>query len=235
MKSLLVALFVLAVVSQDSTAQSASSKVDREAFYTSCASSFPKYLFKGESRLAFDGIFDYWDATLYEDKRWLAYILATAHRESAGTMRPVREGLCETNQCSIDAVTRYMNKQNRPKEDNYALPDKKGRSYYGRGLVQITHKINYERISKNLGWGDLLASDPDLALDRDKAIKILIEGSVQGMFTRDKKSGQWRNLPMYLNDTETDWLGARGVINPGSKRAYIPAETAKVFYACLSQ
>lgn len=235
MKALLMVLFAFVVVSQDSIAQNASSKIDRVAFYASCADSFPKYLFKDKSRLTFDGIFDYWDVTSYEDKRWLAYILATAHRESAGTMQPVREGLCKTNQCSIDAVTRYMNDHDRPKTDNYALPDSKGNSYYGRGLVQITHKKNYERISKNLGWGELLVKDPDLALDRDRAIKILVEGSVQGMFTKDRKSGKWRDFPMYFNDTKTDWLGARGVINPGSKRAHIPAETAKIFYACLSQ
>jgi hypothetical protein len=226
--SLLISSFAVWPV----TAQENAQQIDRETFYSACERKFLPYAFKGESRKTFEGIFDYWESKQYKDKRWLAYILATAYRESGGTMQPVREGLCSTDQCSIDAVTTLLKKRNRPESENYAIP-LNGRSYYGRGLVQITHKRNYARVGQALGWGNDLVSNPDLALDRDKAIVILVEGAVQGMFSKDPKTGQWRKLSTYFNGQTTDWVGARSIINPGSKRAHIPAEHAKSVYPCL--
>lgn len=207
--------------------------INRDKFYAACSKSFPRSIFKGESKKTFDGIFDYWESTEYKDKRWRAYILATAYRESAGTMLPVREGLCATDQCSINAVTALLKKHNRPESENYALPID-GKSYYGRGLVQITHKRNYARVGEVLGWGKELVENPDLALDRDKAIRILVEGAVQGLFSKDRKTGEPRKLSTYLNEKETNWVGARGIINPWSKRAHIPAEHAQDFHECLA-
>lgn len=233
MQKVKVLLLLASFISLSTAAQDTLHKINREAFYSACSKPFPKYLFKGEPRKTFDSIFDYWETTEYKDKRWLAYILATAYRESAGTMQPVREGLCSTNECSIKSVTALLKKNNRPDSENYALPIN-GKSYYGRGLVQITHKRNYDRVGKALGWKNELVKNPDLALDREKAIRILVEGSVQGMFSKNKKTGEPRKLSMYLNDKTTDWVGARGIINPGSKRAHIPAEHAQHFYACLT-
>ena len=234
MRSLRAFIFLLSFAALPAVAQDDTKRIDRKVFYSSCAKAFPKNLFNGESRKTFDGIFDYWESKNYKDSRWLAYILATAYRESGGTMQPVREGMCFTNQCSIDAVSALLKKNNRPESENYAIPVQ-GKSYYGRGLVQITHKRNYARVGQALGWGNDLVSNPDLTLNRDKAIAILVEGSVQGMFSKDKKTGEWRKLSTYLNDQTTDWVGARSIINPGSKRAHIPAEHAQHFYSCLTK
>jgi hypothetical protein len=234
MRNLKVLLALPLLFLTSTEAQENGYKISREAFYTGCSTVFPKYLFKDEPRKTFDGIFDYWESKRYEDKRWLAYILATAYRETAGTMLPVREGLCSTDQCSIDAVAALLKKYNRPESENYAIPIN-GKSYYGRGFVQITHKVNYARVGHMLGWGNALVENPDLALDREKAIPILVEGAVQGLFSKNKKTGEWRKLSTYLNERESDWVGSRSIINPGSKRAQIPAEHAQKFYACLSK
>lgn len=231
MRRLKLFILVFPFIALQAAAQ-VNNKIDRNVFYSSCGKSFPDRLFKGESKRTFEDIFNYWESTKYTDKRWLAYILATAYRESAGTMLPVREALCSTNECSIAAVTAYFKKKKRRESDNYAIPVN-GNSYFGRGLVQITHKQNYARIGQALGWGDELVSNPDLALDRDKAVVILVEGAVQGMFSKDRKTGKWRKLSTYLTDQNTDWLGARAIINPGSTRAHIPAQHAKQFNACL--
>lgn len=222
----------LSFIAFQSTAQNNLQVTNRNDFYAKCAKHFPSSTFKGESRKTFDGIFDYWETTQYTNKRWLAYIFATAYRESAGTMQPVREGLCNTDQCSIEAVTALLRKNNRPESENYAIPVD-GKSYYGRGLIQITHKRNYARVGHELGWGNDLVENPDLALNREKAIAILVEGTVRGMFSKDRKTGEWRKLSTYMNDKTTDWVGARSIINPGSKRAHIPAEHAQRFYTCL--
>ncbi|MGH8614249.1 MAG: glycoside hydrolase family 19 protein [Gammaproteobacteria bacterium] len=169
-------------------------------------------------------IFTYWESTTYTDLRWLAYILATAYRETVGTMQPVREGLCKSDECSIQKVTAHVGATK--VKDNYSLPDRNGRSYFGRGFVQITHKRNYKRVGQALGWGDELVNKPELALDRQKAIPILVEGSTRGLFT-GKKLGDC------FNDKESNWIGARKVVNPGSKRARIPAEHGKDFYSCF--
>lgn len=230
----MISLIALLSVSMPTWAQEASHRINRHTFYSECSKSFPKYLFTSEPRKSFDGIFDYWESKQFDDKRWLAYILATAYRETAGTMMPVREGLCSTDQCSIDAVTALLKKANRPDSENYALVVN-GRSYFGRGFVQITHMRNYARVGQKLGWGDELVDQPELALQREKAIPILVEGAIQGLFSRDTRTGEWRKLSTYLNERESDWIGARRIINPGSKRAKIPAEYAQKFYACLTK
>lgn len=234
MRNLKAFLALLLLFLAYADAEEVGGKINRDAFYSQCSTSFPKYLFKGEPRKTFDGIFDYWESKRYEDKRWLAYILATAYRETAGKMLPVREGLCSTDQCSIDAVTALLKKNDRPESENYAKPVN-GKSYFGRGFVQITHERNYARVGRVLGWGDELVENPDLALDNEKAIPILVEGAVQGLFSKDKKTGKWRKLSTYLNERKSDWVGSRNIINPGSRRAYIPAGYAKQFYACLSK
>lgn len=197
--------------------------VDKDHFYQTCKSSFPKYLFANEARIGFENIFAYWEKSRYSDKRWLAYILATAYRETAGTMQPVREGLCKSDACSIQAVTNLVNKRNIT--PNYALPDENGKSYFGRGYVQLTSKKNYEKISVALGWGADLINDPGLALDPEKSVIILVEGMIKGLFTR-------KNLGNYFGD-KSDWVGARKIVNPGSSRAEITAGYGEKFYDCL--
>lgn len=204
--------------------------VDRPEFYAACQKStaLPPSLFKGERRAGIERIFDYWEKTKYADDRWLAYILGTAYRESAGTMQPVREGLCKTDACSIAAVTAHFGSGNIT--NNYALPNANGNSYFGRGLVQITHKRKYLSVGPALGWGDQLADHPELALDPEKATVILVEGMAQGMFTRCSLPNRFRgetSLPQ-------DWIAARCIVNPGSKRAQITADHALAFYACLA-
>lgn len=207
--------------------QTQAGSLDRTRFYAECerSKSLPKGLFKGERRAGIDRVLDYWEKTSYTDQRWLAYILGTAYRESVGTMAPVREGLCKTDQCSIAAVGKHF--LGRHISSDYSMPDAQGRSYFGRGLVQITHKRKYESVGRALGWGDTLAEEPELALDPDKSVVILVEGMAQGLFTR-------RSLADFFSGEKAEWTGARKIVNPGSRRAEITAGHAKDFYACLS-
>jgi putative chitinase len=137
----------------------------------------------------------------------IAYVLATAkheayHPTSNPDWHPVREGFTMTNGGAIKAVTSLYNAKKISK--NYALPLPNGLSYYGRGLVQITHPGNYQSVGKRLGID--LYSNPDLALRLDVAADILVVGMKEGIFTGVK-------LSTYFNASKTDALNARRIIN----------------------
>lgn len=171
----------------------------------------------------FEMIINYFEGSNYFDARWLAYMLATVWHETGGTMEPVREGFCKTDAGAIDAVTRLYNRG--VIKRNYALPHPNGRSYYGRGFVQITHAYNYEKAGRMLGMGNQLVNSPDLALNPAVAVKILVLGMVEGMFTT-------KRLDQYFNNTKEDWVNARKIIN-GLDKAGDIASYGRKFYEAL--
>lgn len=142
------------------------------------------------------------DAWQGDDDRHLAYILATAFHETGGRMVPVREGFART-----DAQARRILANRR-----YVAPQANGQSYYGRGLVQITWRDNYADMGQRLGVD--LEGEPDLALDPDIAVSILIVGMVEGRFTGKK-------LADYFNRSKDDPEGARRIINGTDKASLI--------------
>lgn len=114
----------------------------------------------------------------------LAYILATAyhesyHRKLNPDWNPVREGFANSNEGAIQAVTKLYNSGRI--SHNYALPHTNGNSYYGRGYVQITWPENYRKMGKRLDIP--LYENPDLALERDVAAKLLVVGMIDGTYT----------------------------------------------------
>ncbi len=78
--------------------------------------------------------------------------------------------------------------------------------YYGRGYVQLTWQGNYLRMGRALGMGRGLMERPELALDPGTAYQILSRGMLGGLFTG-------RRLGTYVNQTVTDYVGARRVVN----------------------
>lgn len=136
------------------------------------------------------------------DIRQLAYVLATAYHETGTRMYALREGFALTDAGARSAVAKAGYK--------YAKPDPQtGHVYYGRGLVQITWRENYETMGRKLGLG--LVHDPDLALSPPVAVEILISGMIDGDFTR-------KRLADYFNAKKDDPRNARRIIN-GMDRA----------------
>ncbi len=164
-------------------------------------------------------ILDECKANNVSDNRKVAYILATAVHEVGFAIQPVREGFAKTNQGAIDAVTALFNKGVISK--NYALPVN-GKSYYGRGYVQLTWDFNYKLAGQKLGID--LYNNPDLALHGNVASKILVRGMLEGWFTG-------RKLEQYFNDTATDWIGARKIVNGTDKAALIASYAVKFYNA----
>lgn len=125
----------------------------------------------------------------------LAYILATAYHESAHTFNP---GIREIG---------------RGKGRMYGTADgQTGQTYYGRGLVQITWKANYKKFSELLGAD--FVGNPDLVLEKENSVKIMMMGMKLGLFTGNK-------LRMYINGNGTDFERARRVVNGMDKSKLI--------------
>lgn len=152
----------------------------------------------------------------------LAYILATVFHETAAWMQPIREGARRYGTNYTDARSRRAVAAIHAKgiiSRNYALPDAAGNSFYGRGLVQITHKYNYEQFG--------IADDPERALEWEKALEITFRGMRGGMFRKGHSLAT-------CTDTHHNYVAARGIIN-GDVRKYgvRVAQYADTFYAAL--
>lgn len=139
------------------------------------------------------------------DPRWLAYDLATAYWETDRTMQPIREG-------------------GRGAGHPYGAPDPEtGKTYYGRGYVQLTWKTNYAKLSPIVGAD--LVNNPDLALQPSIAATVMFAGMEQGLFTGKK-------LADFFNDSTSDWVNARTIIN-AHDRADTIATYAQQFFAAV--
>lgn len=144
------------------------------------------------------------------DDRWLAYMLATAHHETGRTMQPVRETFAASDAQAIALLDSAFEHGRLPSVSvPYWRRDAEGKTWLGRGLVQLTHRTNYEKMT--LLTGIDLISDPGRAMELTVATDILFIGMETGAFT-GKRLGQ------YFSATKEDWTGARRIIN-GRDRA----------------
>jgi len=137
-------------------------------------------------------------------KRQIAYIFATVFHESArkeilNGKKVYRRILC------IEEIGRGKGKRYGKKikynGTSYTLPNQ---LYYGRGFVQLTWYELYQTFSKVLKI-DLL-NNPELALDPIISADIAVIGMMKGLFTGV-------GLERYINDTKTDIINARRIIN----------------------
>lgn len=150
-----------------------------------------------------------------------AYLLATAFHETAKTMQPVRETLAKSDESAVNVLEKSW-KAGKLKwvRTPYWRYDQEGKSWLGRGYVQLTHKDNYAKAAKKLNV-DLLGN-PAIAMKADVAAQILVKGSCEGWFTG-------KTLDDYLPE---DFEGARRVIN-GTDKAKLIAGYARSFEAAL--
>jgi putative chitinase len=154
-----------------------------------------------------NAILDEWEKRGLTDRRWLAYMLATAYHETAHTMQPIAE-------------------YGKGKGRKYGVKGKHGQVAYGRGYVQLTWDYNYERADKELGLNGALTKNYEMALDPAIAAEIMFAGMIEGWFTGKKLSD-------YIN-SKTDFRNARRIINGVDKAAMI-AGYASDFLAALEK
>ena len=187
-------------------------KIDRKFFYDNFPSGklFGKKMSPSRQQ-GFDAIFDAWEQMAPDGNLdWLAYGLATAWHETGGTMQPVREGFKATDAEACDHVTAYCKKAG---VANYAAREPNGKSYYGRGYVQLTHADNYKKCGQRLGFGSTLHDDPDKVMEPKVAAQIMLDGMIHGVFR--PKFGK---VADYFNGAGRRWVDARDLINGDKKK-----------------
>ena len=159
-----------------------------------------------------------------EDLRFLAYMMATAHHETGGRLQPVRETFAGTDGEAIDRLDRAFAAGRLPQVcAPYWRRDGAGKSWLGRGLVQITHRRNYARLAELTGI-DLLAR-PERAMEMAVSVEILFVGMLRGVFTGQR-------LDDHFTGARADWIGARRIVN-GLDRAEKVAGYGRAFFSAL--
>lgn len=170
--------------------------MDRKKFYVNVRGGFGS-LKQGQVD-GFNSILDYAQKQgTALDK--LAYILATVWHETAYTMQPIKEMGGE----------KY-------------LRSKKYWPFFGRGYVQLTWEINYQKASDVFGVD--FVKNPDLVMDPIYALPILFTGMEEGWFTG-------KDLDDYLDGVDEDdkedlreYSNARRIINGTDKQVKIGKE-----------
>ena len=88
---------------------------------------------------------------------YVAYILATAQHETANTMLPVRETLASSDKSAVNILEKsWKSGKLKGVKTPYWRFDSDGKTWLGRGYVQLTHKYNYDKAGKMIGV-DLLS------------------------------------------------------------------------------
>ncbi len=84
--------------------------------------------------------------------------------------------------------------------------------YYGRGYVQLTLRRNYSKYYHIMR--ERLVGTPDLALEAEIALMVLVHGFKLGVFTG-------RKITDYIIESNTDFKNARRCINGSDRWAEI--------------
>lgn len=147
---------------------------------------------------------------------YVSYMLATSYLETDTSMAAIKEfgNASYFSKYGVGNLAKRLGNRN--------VAD--GIKYAGRGHVMITGRDNYQKFSTILGID--LISNPDLALNPVVSAKILVIGSLKGVFTT-------RKLSDYITyGSRTDFIEARRVIN-GVDRKYDIADYAIKFRECI--
>jgi putative chitinase len=149
------------------------------------------------------------------------YMLATAFHETAATMQPIDERGGDAY-FEMNYGPTGRNPKRAKDMGNIHVGD--GAKYHGRGFVQNTWFVNYNRATKELGVD--FVSHPELAKEPRHAADIMILGMAEGWFT-GKKLGD------YFSARTERPVPARAIINGLDKAATI-AGYYKVFKDALA-
>jgi hypothetical protein len=161
---------------------------------------------------------------------YLAYMLATIRVESYDWNRAIFFGpICEKisyDEAEIDYGSGPTGRRAADAISNHNTEIGDGYNYRGRGLVQITWKINYEKFSNALDID--FTGNPELALDLENSTRIMLHGMRDGLFSYGN------TLAAHLSPETKNYYTARKIIN-GTDRASVLKYYAEKFETLISR
>jgi predicted chitinase len=141
------------------------------------------------------------------DDRHVANILAQVYHETGGYMMPIKETVMphhkDKSPSDAEVIRRLDNAFSRGQLPWVKAPYWRD-GWFGRGMIQITHRDNYERLGARLGIN--LVGNRALALDPRVSADIAVVGMAEGLFTG-------RRLSQYFGAAADNALGARRIVN----------------------
>lgn len=161
--------------------------------------------------MGMDKVLDYLESK-EDNLQHAAYIIATAWWETAQTMMPVREAYWK------DEAWRKRNFRYYP--------------YYGRGYIQLTWDYNYKKASDYFKVD--FVKNPDLVMDPEYALPILVVGMNEGWFTGKKLSNYIDDVDENDSEELKEYKNARRIVN-GTDKAETIAKLALVFEKGLKE
>lgn len=168
-----------------------------------------------------------WERWGYDLDTGLAYILATSWWETGQRMQPVRETFATSNQQAIERLEKAF----KAGKLKWVKTPYWREGWFGRGDVQLTHESNYAGPIRDAVWAEFgidIHQDPNALLDPEISAYVLIEGATKAVTV--KADFTKFALEDFVNESKTDYVNARKVINPADKSSYQPiAKAALVF------
>jgi len=142
------------------------------------------------------------------DVRWAAYMLATVKHECADRWQPIEEfgkgkdrPVRSARHVAGEDGTQYTNK------------------YYGRGYVQLTWNLNYDKLSRALDLGNGLVLHPEHALEPQTAYRIMSYGMRRAPYGQEAPGLRARRcLRLFSGATHYQYPGQAAVIQGYGER-----------------
>lgn len=160
-----------------------------------------------------------------------ANILAQVHHETGGYMSPIKETVyashSDKNPSDATVIARLNKAYAEGKLPWVSTPYWRD-GWFGRGMIQITHKDNYQKVGDALGI-DLVA-DRDRALELETSAAIAVVGMLTGLFT-GKKLGDY-SFPASLDASPKS--NPRRIVNGEDGTDKKIAATHRLFYNALT-